>query len=282
MPSQSDAEGLFPAEPDADQDAISRDLDARVLLGTTEAPLDTVELRRGLRAFFDRRLSDWPDLFPDPPMAGGRRPKAITLGSVKWGVYAFFDYDDEPIYVGQTKERLSGRVSRHLTNQRTDAVAMSVLDPYEVRRIKVWPLPEYQDIVKRHQPDAWAAAKRHLDGLELHVFNLLISQSKFGAILNEKNPIPGELPHVPPMIDEPPIVSGTVAAERSHPDTRIARRAMIISRLAQVIAERELRTPGLRRTLATQADRLQWLARERYVALGGEGMIETGADEDSE
>src|SRR3990172_7816476 len=64
------------------------------------------------------------------------------IGSYKHGVYAFYDYDGEPIYVGQTEEKLSGRVSRHLTNQRTDAVAMNVLDPFEVAFIEVWPLDD--------------------------------------------------------------------------------------------------------------------------------------------
>lgn len=62
------------------------------------------------------------------------------IGHYKWGVYAFYDYDHEPIYVGQTNEQLSTRIRRHLTNQRTDAVAMSVLDPYEVCYIEVWPI----------------------------------------------------------------------------------------------------------------------------------------------
>jgi excinuclease UvrABC nuclease subunit len=53
----------------------------------------------------------------------------VKVGNFKWGVYAFFDYDGEPIYIGQTKEQLRTRIRRHLTNQRTDAVAMSVLDP---------------------------------------------------------------------------------------------------------------------------------------------------------
>ena len=53
----------------------------------------------------------------------------VKVGNFKWGVYAVFDYDGEPIYIGQTKEQLRTRIRRHLTNQRTDAVAMSVLDP---------------------------------------------------------------------------------------------------------------------------------------------------------
>ncbi len=214
-------------------------------------------------------------------MTKGRYPKVINLGAVKWGVYAFVDYDDEPIYVGQTRESLSGRVGRHLTNQRTDAVAMSVLDPYEVKRVKVWPLVQYQTLKKSSDPAGWAAAVLHLNSLERHVFEALVSESRFKAILNEKNPPPGATCDVPPCIDQPPIIEGEVALLRSHPDTRIARRSMIISRLAQVIAERELRTPGLRRTLATQAQRLHWLAQERYRALGGEGLVETRAASDS-
>ena len=55
--------------------------------------------------------------------------KGRKIGNAKHGVYAFYDYDAEPIYVGQTFEKLRGRIGRHLTNQRTDAVAMNVLDP---------------------------------------------------------------------------------------------------------------------------------------------------------
>ena len=53
-------------------------------------------------------------------------------GGCKHGVYLFYDYDGEPIYAGQTKEQLRTRIRRHLTNQRTDAVATRVLDPFEV------------------------------------------------------------------------------------------------------------------------------------------------------
>ena len=51
-------------------------------------------------------------------------------GNAQFGIYAFYDYDGEPIYVGQTAEQLRVRIRRHLTNQRTDAVAMNVLDPF--------------------------------------------------------------------------------------------------------------------------------------------------------
>src|SRR6266478_7982899 len=81
--------------------------------------------------------------FLDTADSAGRK-----IGNAKYGAYAFYDYDGEPIYVGQTEEMLRSRIARHLTNQRTDAVAMNVLDPFEVAEIEVWPLYA-EDIKKR-------------------------------------------------------------------------------------------------------------------------------------
>lgn len=208
----------------------------------------------------------------DDPAIGRARP----VGSFTWGVYAFFDYDGEPIYVGQTKEKISTRIRRHLTNQRTDAVAMSVLDPFEVFEIEVWPLPQFE---KTRKGDL--AAKAHLDALEHLVYENAIANSTFKAVLNEKDP-----PAPTVTITAPPsmryrIVSEHVHKIRSHPDFRTARRAMIMSRLAQVIAERKVQG-GLRRVLLTQAKRLQWLADRRYNALGGAASVETEAGDDNE
>lgn len=201
------------------------------------------------------------------------------VGSYRWGVYAFYDYDREPIYVGQTKEKLSGRVGRHLTNQRTDAVAMSVLDPFEVAEIEVWPLPEYEKVNSRH-PD-FAEAKAHLDALEHLVFLRLRDDSEFKAILNEKDP-----PAPTVEIKEPPSKRGSIVSDqirelRSHPDTRLARRALIVSKLAQVISEREVKM-GLRRVLLTQTKRMNWLAERRFQNLGGESLVESGPEEEED
>jgi len=91
-------------------------------VSTTDLPFETEELRKGLATFLDKKVK----------VVFGTTKKNVRLGSIKWGVYAFYDYDGEPIYVGQTKEKLGTRIRRHLTNQRTDAVAMNVLDPFEV------------------------------------------------------------------------------------------------------------------------------------------------------
>jgi hypothetical protein len=57
------------------------------------------------------------------------------------------------------------------------------------------------------------------------------------AILNEKDAPPGTLVMTPPASHRGRIVSDRVNELRSHPDFRIARRALIIGRLTQVISE---------------------------------------------
>ncbi|HEX3365776.1 GIY-YIG nuclease family protein [Phenylobacterium sp.] len=224
-------------------------------------PFETEDLRANLARFLDTPFQD--------PIGAQRK-----VGHYKWGVYAFFDYDGEPIYVGQTNEMLRTRIRRHLTNQRTDAVAMSVLDPFEVFEIEVWPLPPFQETSGKDP-----AAKVHLDALERQITQAAVTDSRFKAILNEKDPPPGELTVEPPPSLRGRIVSDRVYELRSHPDFRIARRALIISRLAQVISERKVQG-GLRRVLETQAKRLQWLAERRYEALGGAASVATEVEED--
>ena len=95
-------------------------------------PEDVAAIRKEIRQFLNRTTAD------------GRK-----IRNAKFGVYAFYDYDGEPIYVGQTNEMLRSRIGRHLTNQRTDAVAMNVLDPFEVAEIEVWPLWDFQETSTR-------------------------------------------------------------------------------------------------------------------------------------
>ena len=124
-----------------------------------------------------------------------------------------------------------------------------------------------------------SAARQHLDALERMITQNAVEQSQFKAILNEKDPPPGALAVEAPPSFRDSIVSDRVRQLRSHPDFRIARRALIISRLAQVISERKVQG-GLRRVMLTQAKRLSWLAQRRYEALGGPASVETESDED--
>lgn len=231
-------------------------------------PFETADLRSNLSRYLDA-------LFLDPS------GQMVKVGNYKWGVYAFFDYDGEPIYVGQTNEMLRTRIRRHLTNQRTDAVAMSVLDPFEVSEIEVWPLPQFQNTSGKSKDGKYKDAKIYLNALERQITRKAIDDSNFKAILNEKDPPPSELTVEVPCSYRASIVSDRVKEIRSHPDFRIARRALISSRLAQVISEREVKG-GLRRVLLTQAKRLQWLAERRYVGLGGAATVEVKKEDEQE
>jgi GIY-YIG catalytic domain len=199
-------------------------------------PTDVASIRKEIASFF-ASLDD------------NRR----KIGNSKWGVYAFYDYDGEPIYVGQTFEGLGGRIGRHLTNQRTDAVAMNVLDPFEVAEIRVWPL-ELGHLSEKEQ-------KKFLDRAEFTLFQQVIRESKLGAVLNEKPPRPVPLIDLPKFYSKR-IIPADIFPQRKHPDVRIARRASTIASLARVISERKV-SRGLRHTLLTQARRLEKLAADR-------------------
>ncbi len=210
-----------------------------------EVPADVAAIRKQIRLFLDRKDES------------GRK-----LGDAKCGVYAFYDYDGEPIYVGQTKERMRTRIARHLTNQRTDAVAMNVLDPFEVAEVEVWPLWNLQQRGTRD-----TEAKNLLNSAEYTVFQKVLAESSFNAVLNEGDIAPTQLTELPTPT-RGSIIPPDLYAQRKHPDVRIARRATTIAALARVISERSV-SKGLRRTLTTQAKRLERLASHRFNEIGG-------------
>jgi hypothetical protein len=176
-----------------------------------------------------------------------------------WGVYAFYDYDGEPIYVGQTNEQLRVRIQRHLTNQRSDAVAMRILDVFEVAEVEIWPLWSL-DVSE----EPVATKKRSLDAYEYTAYLDAIRSSRFKAILNEKIPPRSDPVTLPPSFRRS-LIDDETRAERGHPDIRIARRAETIGRLAAVARERGEVSEGLRRVLVIQAVRLAYLAAERLA-----------------
>jgi hypothetical protein len=229
----------------------------------SQPPFETAELREGIRRLLDEKFED------------SKTGTLRRIGSFKFGVYAFYDYDGEPIYVGQTRESLSTRVRRHLTNQRTDAVAMSVLDPFEVCEVQLWPLPELDGLGKND-----AKVRQRLDGLESTIYEALLKESQFKAVLNEKIPLyskPGKIP----TSFRARIVSDEVMKVRSHPDLRLARRAATISRLAQIVSERKVAV-GLRRVLVVQAERLFSLADRRFKHFAADPESDDEDDSDEE
>lgn len=215
-------------------------------------PSDVAAVNREIALFLDARDSD------------GR-----VIGNAQHGVYAFFDFDGEPIYVGQTSERVRTRIRRHLTNRRTDAVAMYVLDPAEVAEVEVWPFFDLKGT--KNASETLAAA-------EYAAFRQVLEASALGAVLNEKD-IPPR-----PLIDLPPshrgrIVPPGIFERLSHPDVRLARRASTVANLARIVAERDV-SKGLRRTLLTQARRLENLAQRRLNEITGAYPEEEPSEDD--
>jgi hypothetical protein len=209
-------------------------------------PGDVAAIRREIQAFLRS------------PDAQGRK-----IGSAKCGVYAFYDYDGEPIYIGQTYEGLGSRIGRHLTNQRTDAVAMNVLDPFEVAEIRVWPMEPFASLTTAQIKANVRTIKAELDRAEYTLFVKVIEESSFKAVLNEKPPAETELITLP-IAYTGRIIPADIFPQRKHPDVRIARRASTIAALARVISERKV-TKWLRTTLLTQARRLERLAAKRLA-----------------
>ena len=209
---------------------------------TVQLPGDVEAIRKEIRAFLQTK-----------------NPDGKSIGNSTFGIYAFYDYDGEPIYVGKTYEGLSSRIGRHLTNQRTDAVAMNVLDPFEVAEIRVWPL-NFQKLEKQEALELLAQA-------EYTVYQKLLRESKLNAVLNEKPP-PRTVLFKLPKDYRGRIIPDDIYPARKHRDIRIARRANTIASLARVISERKV-SKGLRRTLLTQARRLEKLAAERLKDFAG-------------
>ena len=204
-----------------------------------EPPDDVSSLRRALKAALE--MTD---------------PDGRPVGNAKYGVYAFFDFDGEPIYVGQTVEQLRIRIGRHLTGRRSDSVAKAVLDPDEVAELEVWPFFDLEHLSSKDPEvrDTLARAERT-------VFDLVLRTSRFKAVLNEGDIPEAEALHLPPSY-RATIVPSDLRNRKSHPDVRIARRAATIAELARQLSERKV-SIGLRRTLHTQARRLEHLARTR-------------------
>lgn len=177
------------------------------------------------------------------------------------GVYAFYDYDDEPIYVGQTTEDFGTRVGRHLTGQRTDTLAYRILDPFEVASVRLYPADHLRALPKDERT-------ARMDSLEYSAYLEAIKSSKYRAILNEK------IPPISPVVELPEacvfdLIPDAMREDREHPDVRIARRAETLGRVAAVAHERGEVSAGLRRVIVIQAIRLADLAAARLAYAEG-------------
>jgi hypothetical protein len=190
----------------------------------------------------------------------------------KWGCYAFYDYDGEPIYVGQTNEQLRTRVRRHLVNQRTDAVAMRILDVREVAELALWPLWEYEDLRRFRgagsSNEEFKAALDHVDAVEYTIYMQSLEENRLGVLLNEKIPPVAETVELP-QSRRFQLVDNDIRHDSGHLSIRVARRAANLARLTEVALERGEVSIGLRRAVVVQAARLTQLAASLHASATG-------------
>lgn len=221
---------------------------------------------RGFRALLAEALASKDE-------ASGKKLSACV------GVYAFYDYDGEPIYVGQTWENFGTRVGRHLRGQRTDTLAYRILDPFEVAEMTLWPVEamkaEFAELRAALSNEQRAEInelnerrRKALDAVEYSAYLTAIEQSKYHAILNEKIPPVSERVELPTSYRFK-LVPDDMREDREHPDVRIARRAETLSRVAAVAHERGEVSTGLRRVIVVQAVRLADLAAARLAYAEG-------------
>jgi hypothetical protein len=62
------------------------------------------------------------------------------------GVYLLCDLDDVPLYVGQSRDGIRGRVRRHLTSARSDIIANRQIDIWEVAFVWAYPVSNVDEI----------------------------------------------------------------------------------------------------------------------------------------
>jgi hypothetical protein len=74
-----------------------------------------------------------------------RRRQVRTL-TTRIGCYVLCDLDGIPLYVGQSRKGIRGRVNRHLTSARSDIIANRQIDVWEIAYVWTYPVDELAQI----------------------------------------------------------------------------------------------------------------------------------------
>ena len=74
------------------------------------------------------------------------RKRAMKELPASTGVYVLCDLDEIPIYVGQSRDGIRSRVSRHLTSARSDIIANRQIDVWEIAFVLAYPILNVLDI----------------------------------------------------------------------------------------------------------------------------------------
>ena len=184
-------------------------------------------------------------------LLGAHDENGRRWGDGRYGCYAFYDLDGEPLWLGSTAERLSNRVRRHLVGQRSDAVAQGVLDAGEVAEVELWPMWEQEGEPMRQ-------ARQAAEALEGTLYPKLAARSRFGELLSLPPSAPDRPVEIPPSLRSSLLLPEEWQDLRQSPDVRIARMVRSIAKLADRIVDVGPRgvAPDAHRALALKALRL--------------------------
>ena len=134
------------------------------------------------------------------------RKKAMKELPISTGVYVLCDLDGVPIYVGQSKDGIRSRVSRHLTSARSDIIANRQIDVWEIAYVLAYPIANVHEITPT-------------ENRLYHHFN------KKSKLMN------GTIPRLPPKAPIPKpsvkvqVMSDKEIVERKTPEQRLPRQA---------------------------------------------------------
>lgn len=129
------------------------------------------------------------------------------------GVYVLCDLDEVPIYVGQSRDAIRSRVSRHLTSARSDIIANRQIDVWEIAFVHAYPVVDLEEISR-------------VEGRLYHHFHAT-SKLMNGTV----PPLAGSGP-VPQPAVKVQVMSDREIAERKAPEQRLPRQA---SHYAQIV-----------------------------------------------
>lgn len=179
--------------------------------------------------------------------------------SNKPGVYALFDLDRRPLYVGQST-RLRTRLEQHFIRQDSSATADGLLDIYDVLFVAVWYVPPELELFKVVDSDI-LELMQPLEVLEAAVYKHFQPRWNRARLDRWKGPMPTlKLDNADIRID---LLDDAEIAVRQRPPERIEAKLLHLLRATRK-AKISGASPKVKRALSLHAEELLSLFRRLH------------------
>ena len=185
------------------------------------------------------------------------RRKAVGSLSKQIGCYLLADLDNVPIYVGQSKDGIRSRVSRHLTSARSDIIANRQIDVWEIAFVWTYPVADRSEI----------------DPLETRLFYFHDPKSQLMNGAQPARPNDNIKPPEPSQIVQ--VMSDIEIADKKSPEQRLPRQA---AHYAQIVGHflAVKNSIQIARAMTAHFERL----KNYHVLLLGKAESKSGDDEE--